>query len=73
MFSEKTSSKQAIAQSSPQTRSRSIPTASFEKKQQDKFQEAKGDEQSSNILEVYVTKIQQFEAQVVELSQELIS
>ena len=45
MFSEKTSSKQAIAQSSPQTRSRSIPTASFEKKQQDKFQEAiKGDE-----------------------------
>ena len=44
MFSEKTSSKQAIAQSSPQTRSRSIPTASFEKKQQDKFQEAKGDD-----------------------------
>ena len=29
------------------------------------------DEQSSNIFEVYVTKIQQLEAQVVELLQEL--
>ena len=31
------------------------------------------DEQSSNIFEVYVTKIQQLEAQVVELLQELTS